>query len=56
MINNQGNDNSDNGNNRRSYDGEIFESSIASDDLFKIQDEIVTTMIRGIRTCCAFVP
>ena len=36
--------------------GEIFEKQVASQDLFKIQDEIVQTMIRGISTCCAFVP
>ena len=36
--------------------GEIFEKQVAAQDLFKIQDEIVTTMIRGISTCCAFVP
>ena len=35
---------------------EIFEKQVASHDLFKIQDEIVNTMIRGISTCCAFVP
>jgi TolB-like protein len=36
--------------------GEIFEKPVESQDLFKIQDEIVNTMVRGISMCCAFVP
>jgi TolB-like protein len=35
--------------------GEIFEKQVASEDLFKIQDEIVKIMVGGLRKCYALL-